>query len=93
MQPFPLYDELSAIKTTDIPDPGKLSILLNKLEKDKREIVMALIYHHAIMTKVFNQDRLVPYEGKMFGGMSGISMKIKDLPNDLVRILWIYVTV
>ncbi len=90
--PFPLYDDLlrEANKSSSIPNLNMMSPLINSLDSVAVEVIMALIWHHTIITNTYIAGKL-PYNGKMFNVSSGLMYKLKDLPDILLKILWIYI--
>lgn len=94
---FPLYDSLlkesrenKEIKEISSSNIQKMSTIVNSLTKDKMDIIMALIYHHSLVNNNYVQGK-TPYNGKIFDGTRGVKYQIKDLPVELVKILWLFI--
>jgi hypothetical protein len=87
---FPLYDQLVANAPQELPDMSKLSGLINN-GISNGSIIMAIIIHHAIITGQYSSGK-IPYGGKTIDSTRGVFMRIQDLPNDLKKILWLYVS-
>ena len=89
---FPLYDDLIK-ESRELPsgsDVQKMSTIINSLSKDNMDVIMALIYHHSLVNGDHIQGK-TPYNGKIFDGTRGVKYQIKDLPADLLKILWLFI--
>lgn len=88
---YPLYDELLRHSDKIVPDQAKLSVMINKMNSEKFEVIYSLILHHAILNKSLNHLKPVPYEAKFLNGKTGPIFKIQNLPPVLIKVLWLYV--
>lgn len=90
---FPLYDllakEVKENKGTEC-NAQKISAIVNSLSKEKMEVVMALIYHHSLLCGDHVPGK-ISYGGKIFDGTKGVKYQIKNIPNELLKILWLYI--
>lgn len=89
LQPFPLYEELAQKSNNLTVDMNKLSTLVSQLDGPRSEVFFSLIIHHAIKTGR-PLPKNIPYDGKMFFGNAGIQFKNKDLPIELLKILFVF---
>jgi hypothetical protein len=89
--PFPLYDELVKLsKEVEKLDFQKMSGLINSLDSTKMVHIMVIIFHHAFLNRKMCKSG-IPYGGKMFNGTKGVKFKIVDLPDDLQKIIWVFI--
>lgn len=91
--PLPLYDQLldQSNDFSGTIEFSKLSSLVNNATSapEKLEVIMALIFHHSIKDKSFINGKF-PYNIKTINGSRGAFVKIHELPDQLRKIIWIY---
>ncbi len=89
---IPTYNQLvkEAAELKENPDLSKMSTIINSLSQPKMNDVMALVYHHAILKGDYISGK-TPYNGKIFDGTKGVRYQLKDLPPELLKILWIFI--
>jgi hypothetical protein len=92
---FPLYTSLveEACTLTSIPDVMKHT---QNLPTEYLEVIMALIFHHHhVMLKMgaLKQKKIppIPFGGKTFDSGKGVIFHLKDLPENLQKILVCYI--
>jgi len=98
VHPYPLYDQLVAqVDPAKSIDIDTLVTTIKKLPTakpdglDHCEEIMALIYHHSLVTEAAS-PRTLPYGAKLITASRGITFECQQLPPDLTRILDSYLT-
>lgn len=85
---FPYYDDLVK-RSSDIEDDWKsMCSLFVGLDKDKLSLLFAIIYHHSLINGGTVNN--IPYKGKTHKNGRGIIIHGKDVPDDLKKIIQVY---
>lgn len=93
---FPLYDKLvKELKSNSIElsrdDLNALCCSISQADLDHSKMIFAIIYHHALINKGKINKHKCPYSSKKVSNKGGILVEIKNLPKELIKILYIYV--
>lgn len=95
---FKLYDELAAATATTKFDPSSWSTIattINTLSLAEREIIYALIIHHATLNNAQMNGTKLPYKCGLLTPSTGTGItnsSMENFPLELRRIIVGYVT-